>query len=51
MRYNKKNKRIEWKKPVVKTYGDAVEIIKPTKFLGADDGVIYDGNTLGSDVP
>jgi len=28
VRNNKKKTKIEWKKPVVKTYGDAVDVIK-----------------------
>ncbi len=50
MRYNKTKTKIEWKKPVVKTYGDAVEIIKvpTTKFAGADDNVVYEGQSIGT---
>ena len=50
VRNNQKNKKIEWKKPVVKTYGDAVEIIKvpTTKFAGADDNVVYEGQSIGT---
>jgi hypothetical protein len=37
-----------WEKPTVLTYGDAVDIIKAEKFTGLSDGVIFDGQTLGS---
>ena len=56
VRYNQKNEKIEWKKPEVKTYGDAVEIIcagytgplSDTKDYGSDDGHAYGGSTIGS---
>ena len=49
MRYNQKNEKIKWKKPEVKTYGDAVEIISEgytgdlsgTKDYGFSDGHYY----------
>ena len=50
VRYNNKNEKIKWKKPVVKTYGDAVEIIKVQKFLNLSDGYTFgiDDDPIGS---
>ena len=56
MRYNQKNEKIKWKKPVVKTYGDAVEIISDgydgdlsgSKDYGITDGYTYNSQGLES---
>ena len=51
MRYNKKNKRIEWKKPVVKTYGDAVDVIKGVcdgKDIDAADNCFSGSTPIGT---
>ena len=52
MRYNQKNEKIKWKKPVVKTYGDAVEIIKDHllggKHIGSADGYFLGDDPIGT---
>ena len=51
MRNNKKNEKIEWKKPVVKTYGDAVDVIKgvcDNKEYGSSDGCIGQNGVIGT---
>ena len=57
MRNNKKNERIVWKKPVVKTLGDGIKIIKDhngpfmggTKHTGPTDGYLLADGTPISD--
>ena len=51
VRNNQKNEKIEWKKPVVKTYGDAVDVIKgvcDNKELLSGDGCFFGDATIGS---
>ena len=51
MSYNKKNEKIKWKKPEVKTYGDAVDVIKGVcdgKELDSGDGCFFGDATIGS---
>tara|TARA_B100000959_G_scaffold764_1_gene751 strand:+ start:473 stop:673 length:201 start_codon:yes stop_codon:yes gene_type:complete len=51
VRNNKKKTKIEWKKPVVKTYGDAVDVIKgvcDNKELDSGDGCFLGDDTIGT---
>ncbi len=56
MRNKQKNEKIKWKKPEVKTYGDAVEIIcgsyddllSETKDYGSTDGYTFNGQAIGT---
>ena len=41
-------KNIEWDTPVIEDLGSAKELIKEEKFAGFDDGVIFNGNPIGT---
>ena len=42
-------KNIEWDTPVIEDLGSAKELIKEEKFAGFDDGVIFNGNPIGTE--